>query len=104
MAVFGSRQLVGKRVVSQDGTDVGEVQGFDVDVEFWRIVTVEIKIERDALEALGLKKPIFGTQSVRLACDQISGVSDSVVLKHKTKDVRFLGATRAQEIEANKRR
>jgi len=90
MKILGSSQLTGKMVVSQDGADVGEVQGLDVNVETWKVETLEIKLERDVLEKLNLKKPIFGTQSVRISTDRISGVSDTVVLKNTVKEIAFV--------------
>lgn len=90
--IFGSRHLSGKHVVSQDGVDVGEVQGLEVNVETWAVVALEIKLERDVLERLNLKKPMLGTHSVKLAVDRISGVGDTIVLKATVDEIAFVDA------------
>lgn len=90
MSIVGSRKLMGKTIVSQDGTEVGEIHGLDVDVESWRVEALEVKLDRGVLERMNLKKPIFGTQSVRLAVERVSGVSDTVVLKHTLDEIAFI--------------
>lgn len=89
MAIVASGELIGKTVVSQDGADVGEVHGLDVDVDSWKVEALEIKLERDVLEKLNLKKPVFGTQTARLATERVAGVSDSVVLRSTLKEISF---------------
>ena len=89
MQMMGSRQLIGTEVFSQDGHHVGEVQGFEVDLETWQIKYLEVKLERLVLESMDLKKPVFGTQSVRIACDQVSGVSAKVILKDDLASLQF---------------
>jgi sporulation protein YlmC with PRC-barrel domain len=90
MSVIGTRDLIGKSVVSQDGAEIGDIQALDIDVETWKVVTVEIRLERGVLEKLNLKKPLLGSQSVRIAAERISGVSDQVVLKNTVDQIAFI--------------
>ena len=90
MQMMGSRQLLGTEVFSQDGHHVGEVQGLEIDLEAWRIQLLEVKLDRKVLDSLRLKKPVFGTQSVRIACNRISGVSAKVILRDDLASLQFV--------------
>ncbi len=90
MTTMASHQLVGKQIVSQDGFDVGEVVGFEVDVESWAVTAIEVKLERGVLETLNLERPMFGSQKVRLPIDRVGAVSDKVVLAVTLKDLAFV--------------
>lgn len=90
MKRMGSRKLLGKRIYSQDGTEIGEVQGLEIEVDRWRIETIEAKLDRSVLDVLKLKKTLFGTHSVRIDVSRIAGVDDRVVLKDDLKNVWFV--------------
>jgi sporulation protein YlmC with PRC-barrel domain len=85
-------QLVGRRVVSQDGFVLGDLASFVVDTGTWRVVDLSIALRRRALEPLGLRKPVIGSQTIRLSADEIAGVSDAIVLRRRMEDLRFLAA------------
>jgi sporulation protein YlmC with PRC-barrel domain len=89
MPTFAYRQLDGKKVFTQDGTDIGDVAGVDVDTDNWSIVAIEVRLERKLLEKLNMEKPMFGSQSVKLSVDLVSGVSEAVVLEVPLADLRF---------------
>jgi sporulation protein YlmC with PRC-barrel domain len=90
MTAMASHQLVGKQIVSQDGFDVGEVVGFELDVESWSVTAIEVKLERGVLEKLNLERPMFGSQKVRLPIDRVGAVSDKVVLSVTLQDLAFV--------------
>jgi sporulation protein YlmC with PRC-barrel domain len=81
MRVMSNTELIGKRILSQDGREIGEVESLHVDVETWRLSAVGVKLRREVLEQLSLKRPLIGTQVIRIPIDQVSGASDTVVLK-----------------------
>jgi sporulation protein YlmC with PRC-barrel domain len=81
MNLKSSRDIVDKKILTQDGREVGYVEAIDVDLETWKVQSMELKLRRDALEALHIKRPLFGTRSARLSVEHVSGVTDSVVLK-----------------------
>jgi sporulation protein YlmC with PRC-barrel domain len=87
MTIMGTRQLVGMVVVSKDGHKIGEVQEFDVNTQTWSVVTLAIRLERDVLEQLKLKKPLFGTQLLPISIDCVEGVADQVVLNCELLDL-----------------
>jgi len=81
MASMKTKELLGKPIVSQDGHDVGEVAGLEIDVDTWKVLALDVKLERAVLETLHLEKPVFGTQTMRIPVDRVSGVSERVVLR-----------------------
>jgi len=72
--------IIGKDVITQDGVDMGEVKDLDVDVGSWRVTGVVVKLNRDVLERLHMRRPMLGTQEILVATADVTGVSDRVVL------------------------
>ena len=89
MAEKKSQNILGKVVVGQHGREVGTIDEVLVDTEAWQVVCLGVKLNRDTLEELKLKRPLWGTQSVRISCDEVSGLTDMIVLKHKLEDMAF---------------
>lgn len=76
-------EMTGKDVISQDGREVGKVDDLVLDHESWKVQALLIKLERELLEEFAMKRPMFGTQTVRLPVAFVSGVSDKVILQKK---------------------
>ena len=91
MAQISTKDLRDKKVLSQDGHHIGEIDSLNLDIDNWDVVTVAIKLRRDVLESFNLERPLFGTQVVQIAIDQVSGVSEAMVLKGGIKDLAFVG-------------
>lgn len=72
--------LEGKEVLSQDGRDCGSVQDLVLDHTTWRITTIVVRLERDLLQEFGMKKPLFGSQTIHLKTDLVSGIGDKLIL------------------------
>jgi sporulation protein YlmC with PRC-barrel domain len=87
-------KLRGKKIITADGREVGEVGALEIELDTWKIQWLELKLLRDVLETLGLKKPLFGTIHARLAPERIRSVTDNVVL---TVDFAQLGALLASD-------
>ena len=83
-------QLIGRRVVSQDGHVLGDVSHLVIDSGSWRMVEVGVRLRRDAIEPLGLHKPWIGSQTVRIRVGDIAGVSDALILRPRLDDLRFV--------------
>jgi len=81
MSVKSSSDIIEKNVLTQDGREVGHVEALQIDIETWKVRSIDVKLRRDALEALHIKRPLFGTRSAPLDVEHISGVTDAVVLK-----------------------
>ena len=91
MSVVSSHDLRGKSVFSQDGMQLGEVEGMELSHDSWRVLGFDVKIRREILADLRLKKPMMGTQTIVIAPDQISGVGDAIILKAAIADVEHTG-------------
>jgi sporulation protein YlmC with PRC-barrel domain len=89
--------LLHMRVVGQHGRAVGVVKEVLVNVETWHVECLEVKLNRDTLEELELKRPLLGTQTVRIPTSQVSGASDVIVLKAMLEDLEFSGGTPASD-------
>lgn len=92
--ILNERQIISRRVLTQDGYELGQVEGMNVDVTSWRVESLSVKLRRDVLGELQMKRPMFGSQSVRVTVDEVAGVGDTLVLKHNLRSLPF---TRAAE-------
>ena len=90
MPTYAHRQLAGKKVFTQDGTDIGDIEGLDIDTDTWTVVALEVKLERKVLERLNMEKPVFGSPSVKLSVERVAGVTEAVVLDVAFADLRFI--------------
>lgn len=91
MPLNSDSNIRGKRVVTNDGHMIGHVEELVVDTETWRVERIGVKLERDKLEALKLKRPIVGSQEIKIAVREIAGVRDEIVLRHKLGELDFAG-------------
>jgi sporulation protein YlmC with PRC-barrel domain len=83
-------QLIGRRVVSQDGHVLGDVINILVDTDAWRVVQLGVRVRRASLERLGLPKPPWlGRRTIGIAIEHVAGVSDAVVLTLRLADLRL---------------
>lgn len=81
MATITTRDILDKKVLTQDGREVGHVEALELDQGTWNVPALLVKLRRDQLEPLGLKRPMFGGKTTRLGVDQVADVTDHVVLK-----------------------
>lgn len=96
-----SNAIIGLDVVTSDGHDVGEIEEVEFNTESWSVVGLVIRLKRDVLEDLDLKKPLLGTQHLRVKPDHIGGVGERVVLKQGLgKMAELLHAAHEDEVEA----
>lgn len=89
--LVSSRELRGKTVFSRDGRALGDVEGVEFSHDSWRVKGFDVKLRRDVLEEMSLKKPMMGTQTVSIAPDQISGVGDAIILEQRIGAVEHSG-------------
>ncbi len=83
------KSLIGKHVVGQHGRQVGIVSDLLVNIESWQLEAIMIELSRESSEDLHLKQKWFGAQIVNLPISEISGVTDSLVLKHSLEEIEF---------------
>ena len=71
-SVVSSGDLVGRRVLSEDGHRLGEVVRLVIDMSTWQVSMIAVRLRRSLLEPLGLEKPFLGSQIVWIRVDEIS--------------------------------
>lgn len=76
-----SHEPFGTTVIGQHGKVVGTISDVSVDVTSWQLSSLEIKLDREAVDALKLKHPWFGSQLITVPVAEISGASNIVVLE-----------------------
>jgi len=96
MTVRTSKELIGTSVLSQDGREIGEVGGFEIEVDSWAVVALQVKLKRSLLDELGVKKPLVGAPTVSVGVEAVSGIGDSAILKVAFNDLGFGDATQAE--------
>lgn len=87
--------LIGMKVIGQHGRDLGVVADVSADVETWQLLTLEVKLNRAALDELKLKRPWFGTQTIHVPVGEVSGATDNLVLMSLLENVEFSGGESA---------
>jgi len=91
-----ARSLMGMRIIGQHGREIGTITDMLVDVEKWRLQSLEVKLNRETLDDVKLKRPWFGTQTVHVPVSEISGATDNLVLKSSLEDMEFSGGKLAE--------
>ena len=88
--------LMGLDIIGQHGREVGVITDMFADVETWQLQSLEVKLNRETLDELELKRPWFGTQTVLVPVSEISGATDHLVLKHPLEEMEFSGGKPAE--------
>jgi len=96
--ILTAEQLKTKKVLSSDGREVGTVTGVQFDVQTWTVLWLDVKVLRDALPDMGLKKPLMGTHSIKISPDRIHNITDAVML---SPTIAELGAFANSNTEAD---
>ena len=73
-------KLRDKKVITADGRHIGDVTGMEIETESWKVQWIDVKLDRDVLEGLKVKKPLFGTVTARFSPDRVKTVTDTVLL------------------------
>ena len=89
--------LVGMKIIGQHGREIGLITDMFADVETWQLQSLEVKLNRETLDDLKLKRPWFGTQTVHVPVSEISGATDTLVLKHSLEEMEFSGGKPAED-------
>jgi len=80
--------MLSAKVVTKDGASVGTVQDVIIDTTEWKVRSVIVKLERDAIDAMGLKKGLFSKINVEIRANLILSTADMVHLNEPMAGVR----------------
>ncbi len=72
-------ELVGKKVVSFKGDEIGKITDIMFDIKKWQITHLQLKLVTKAAVALGFKKTI-GSYTVCMPVELISSIGDIITI------------------------
>lgn len=93
--------LVGLPIIGQHGREIGVITDMLADIETWQLQSLEVKLNRDALDDLKLKQPWFGTQTVQVPVSEVSGATENLILKNALEAMEFFGGKPAHAATAD---
>jgi len=82
-------RLNGKKVITTDAFNVGEVSGAEMDDQ-WRITHVHVNLNKEATKELGFKKPMLGHITICLPVSLIQGFQDVITLSKTKEELKAL--------------
>jgi sporulation protein YlmC with PRC-barrel domain len=83
-----AKNLVGLSVITADATELGRVDGTELDTESWKTTHLRIDLSDDSIRELGLKKPFMGGIRICLPVTHVGTVGDVVNLRLNMEEVR----------------
>ncbi len=75
-------------VIAADGQAIGEVATLVLDIDSWRIESLQIKLRKEAAAKLGAARGIFHAGTIDLPVRLIQSVGDAVILSVPTLELR----------------
>ncbi len=79
-------ELVGKRVVSVKGDEIGKITDIIFELKGWQITHLQLKLTNRAAVALGFKKTI-GSYSVCMPVELVSSIGDVITINKTLLDI-----------------
>lgn len=79
-------ELVGKRVVSLKGDEIGKITDIQFDRKNWQITHLQMKLTNKAAVSLGLKKTI-GSYTVCMPVELVSSIGDVITISKTLLDI-----------------
>jgi sporulation protein YlmC with PRC-barrel domain len=93
MVEISANEIVGKRVVTPDGRDVGTLDEVRMDPGSWSITGLVVALENRAADELQLKAPVMGKAELEISPRRVHGVGDFVTLNVTLPQLRSLVAS-----------
>ena len=81
MPIIPDTELLGKRVITDDAADVGELGDIYVDIYDWHVTRFDLRIEKKYAERLGLESGLMKRPSLQIKTYMVRAVGDVVHLK-----------------------
>lgn len=83
-------QINGKKIVSQKGNVVGEVEGLDVDAANWQVTGLQVSLTDDAATEIGFKRPFISKVVVLIPTSAVNSVGNFVTLDKSVENLKSL--------------
>ncbi len=84
----------GRKVISADAHEIGEVEDIVVDTQGWRVESLELKVSKDVADSIGVDRGIIHGGKLSLPVDMVQSVGDSILLKVPSTELRRSAAVR----------
>jgi sporulation protein YlmC with PRC-barrel domain len=85
-----ARKINGRRVITADAYELGEVNGTHIDEKTWATTHLDVDLTKDAAEKLGVNKPMFGSITVSLPIEHTEQVADVITLNKSLSELENL--------------
>jgi len=83
-------KIEGKKVVSEKGYVVGEVEALDVDFSSWRVTGLQVGLTDDAATELGFKRPVLSKVAVIIPSSAVDEIGNFVTLDKSIENLKSL--------------
>lgn len=88
MQIIYGDHLHGRAVVDATGRVIGEVAEIIIDSNTWKVDAIQVKLRREAADAIGIHRGAFRTALLDISADVIQSVGDAVVLRKDAASLR----------------
>jgi sporulation protein YlmC with PRC-barrel domain len=83
-------KIEGKKVVSEKGYVVGEVEALDVDFSNWQVTGLQVGLTDKAATELGFKRPVISTVAVIIPSSAVGEIGNFVTLDKSIGNLKSL--------------
>ncbi len=82
--------LVGKKVVTSENVNIGEVVSLSIDLdEHWLVTGMKVRVDKEIVETLGLKKGLFGkTPLITVKTIEVNVVGDMAFMSRTLDELK----------------
>jgi len=80
--------LVSSKVVTRDNALVGTITTIMIDTVEWKVLSIVVRLDKSAIDAMKMKKGLFSKINVEISVDQILSSAEMVHLKEQMDGVR----------------
>ena len=75
------KEIEGKEVIAGKARILGKVVSVEIDTENWKVTNIQLEVDKNVLDELGLKKPMLGSVKITFPVEIVDGISDKIILK-----------------------
>jgi len=88
--IVSSPKLKGKKVIGAKGFNIGEVEGFDIELANWQVTGLKVVLTDEAATELGFKIPFLSKVVVIIPTNIVSLVSNFVTLDETIQNIESI--------------
>ncbi len=85
---LSDENLRGRTVIAADGQAIGEASVLFLDIDTWRVESMQVKLRNEVADQLGAARGMFHAATLELPIRMVQSVGDAVVLSVSTLELR----------------